>query len=179
MSTTQELIELAKSVGFSQAGALDPSILVFKEEVRAMCAADKCNSYNKSWMCPPACGTLEDAAKKAAQYHRGIIVQVTKTLEDDFDIDGMMEAEADQKKFFFELVGKIREEYPDCLPMSVGTCQVCKTCTYPDEPCRFPNKAMTSMEAYGLVVSDVCTKSNIAYYYGPHTMTYTSCILID
>ena len=35
------------------------------------------------------------------------------------------------------------------------------------------------MEAYGLLVSDVCLKSGVKYYYGPKTMTYTSCILID
>lgn len=179
MSTTEEFIKLAKEIGFTGACALDPSILQFRQEVREMCAADKCRSYNKSWMCPPACGTLEEAAQKASGYKRGIIVQVTKNLEDDFDIDGMMEAEEDQKRFFYELTEKVREEYPDCLPMSTGACQICKECSYPDAPCRMPGKAMPSMEAYGLVVSDVCTKSGIPYYYGPHTLTYSGCILID
>jgi predicted metal-binding protein len=179
MSTTEEFINMAKEIGFSNACALDPSILEFRQEVREMCAADKCNNYNKSWMCPPACGTLEEAAERASKYHRGIIVQVTKKLEDDFDVDGMMEAAQKQKEYFYILTEKVREEYPNCLPMSTGACQICKECSYPDNPCRFPEKAMPSMEAYGLVVSDVCTKSNIPYYYGPQTLTYSGCILID
>jgi len=36
---------------------------------------------------------------------------------------------------------------------------------------------ISAMEAYGLLVSDVCVRSGLAYNYGPGTMTYTSCIL--
>ena len=35
------------------------------------------------------------------------------------------------------------------------------------------------MEAYGLVVSQVCQDSGLPYYYGPQTITYTACVLID
>ena len=30
---------------------------------------------------------------------------------------------------------------------------------------------------YGLFVSDVCVRSNLAYNYGPRTLTYTACVL--
>lgn len=56
---------------------------------------------------------------------------------------------------------------------------ICSQCTYPDSPSRFPDKAIPSMEAYGLLVSKVCEKSGLPYYYGPKTLTYTSCVLID
>ena len=35
------------------------------------------------------------------------------------------------------------------------------------------------MEAYGLVVSQVCQDSGLPYYYGPRTITYTACVLVD
>ena len=35
------------------------------------------------------------------------------------------------------------------------------------------------MEAYGLVVSDTCTDSGMAYNYGKNTITYTGCVLVD
>jgi hypothetical protein len=35
------------------------------------------------------------------------------------------------------------------------------------------------MEAYGLLVSDVCQKAGLPYYYGKQTITYTSCILLE
>ena len=179
MTTTNEMISKALDIGFSNAAALDPKTLVFKQEVRDMCAANKCKSYGKNWMCPPGCGTLEESAAKVSKYSRGIIVQTTMHLDDDFDIDTMMEAEKRQKECFEQMTDWIRKEYPGCLPMSVGTCTRCKQCTYPDAPCRFPDKTTTSMEAYGLVVSEVCKNAGIPYYYGPKTITYTGCYLID
>ena len=65
----------------------------------------------------------------------------------------------------------------ECLPLSAGSCTLCRRCTYPDRPCRFPQRRMASMEAYGLLVSDVCRRSGLGYYYGTGTMTYTSCVL--
>ena len=60
-----------------------------------------------------------------------------------------------------------------------GGCTVCPKCTCPDTPCRFPDLATPSMEAYGLVVSDVCRDSGLPYYYGPKTITYTACMLVN
>ncbi|MBQ1285744.1 MAG: DUF2284 domain-containing protein, partial [Lachnospiraceae bacterium] len=58
-------------------------------------------------------------------------------------------------------------------------CNRCKECTYPDAPCRFPEKAVSSMESYGLYVSDVCKKNNVAYNYGPEKMCYSGCFLYN
>ncbi|WP_240986562.1 DUF2284 domain-containing protein [Acididesulfobacillus acetoxydans] len=40
------------------------------------------------------------------------------------------------------------------------TVAICETCSYPDEPYRFPGRAVTSMETNGLWVSDVCEKTS-------------------
>ena len=122
---------------------------------------------------------ITPTAAHAARYRRGVLLQTTAELEDDFDIEAMQQAEADQKKSFLTFVEQLRREYPDCLPMATGGCTLCPQCTYPDAPCRFPKKAIPSMEAYGLLVSKVCEKSGLPYYYGPRTLTYTSCVLID
>lgn len=175
----ETLLRLAEKIGFSHVGEWKTENLRFLPEVREMCAADRCRNYGKSWTCPPYCGTLEEISARAAQYKRGILVQTTGIMEDDFDIECMMETEQRQKECFFRLVEEVRTRYPNCLPMSSGACAVCKTCTCPDEPCRFPARAIPSMEAYGLVVSEVCEGAGMPYYYGSKTITYTSCILID
>ena len=177
--TTEEIVALALECGFSQAGAVNMEALELLPEVREMCAADRCHMYGRCWTCPPACGTLEETAARARQYRRGILVQSTGELEDDFDVETMQELEELQKERFSRLVERLRAIWPDCLPMASGACSICGTCTYPDAPCRFPHKAIPSMEAYGLFVSRVCEQSGMKYYYGPRTMTYTSCVLID
>lgn len=177
--TDQELLNLAAECGFSHVNMLNVPALEFRSEVRDMCSADKCNHYGRCWICPPHCGTLEEVAEKAQKYSRGILVQCTGQMEDDYDVETMLETGAEQKKCFAKLVKAVREAYPSCLPMSAGHCTVCPTCTCPDAPCRFPELAIPSMEAYGLWVSKVCEDSGAKYYYGPQTITYTSCILVD
>ena len=176
---TKEIIKQALSEGFSQAGTLNCEALEFMPEVREMCAADRCQSYGKNWTCPPACGTIEEAALKASKYSHGIIVQTTGKLDDDFDYENMQEAEQKHKKNFEKLVTSLRDRFPNMLPMGAGTCTICPKCTCPNEPCRFPDRAIPSMEAYGLFVSKVCELSNMKYNYGPLSMTYTSCILFE
>ena len=50
----QTLIKDAKErFGFEEAGALNVEALEFLPEVRQMCAADRCRSFNRNWSCPP------------------------------------------------------------------------------------------------------------------------------
>ena len=37
---------------------------------------------------------------------------------------------------------------------------------------------ISSMEAYGMVVNEVCSANGLAYNYGPTKMAYTGCFLI-
>jgi predicted metal-binding protein len=166
------------NTGFSQAGELNVATLVFMPEVREMCSVDRCRQYGKNWCCPPGCGSIEQAAERASKYSFGIIVQTIGNMEDEFDYDAIQAASEKHKKNFVALVEKLREQYDDILPMGAGACNLCEACTYPDAPCRFPDKAIASMEAYGLWVSKVCELSGVPYNNGKLTITYTSCYLL-
>ena len=48
-------IKKALELGFSQAAPLNIATLVPRQDVRDMCAADKCGAYGKNWTCPPHC----------------------------------------------------------------------------------------------------------------------------
>lgn len=177
MERLTELLTLATQAGFTHAASLDPSTLRFRSEVRDMCAANRCNKYGTCWSCPPGCGSLEEITTRARNFRRGVLVQSTGQMEDDFDVETMDETAKLQRERFFVLTEQVRRLYPDCLPMASGACNVCPVCTYPDAPCRHPARSIPSMEAYGLVVSDVCVDAGAPYYYGPKTITFTSCIL--
>jgi hypothetical protein len=102
-------------------------------------------------------------------------------MEDEFDGEAIEEAQDLQRKCFLEYVDRLYGAGEESfLPMGSGGCgQNCGTCTYPDEPCRFPDRAFTSMEAYGLLVTDVCKSAETPYYYGKNTVTFTSCVLFQ
>ena len=175
---TKMLIQEALDVGFAQAGELNMSALVFMPEVREMCRADRCRQYGRNWRCPPGCGSIEEASKRAAEYYYGLIVQTIGKMDDDFDIDTIQSTSEKHKRDFDTLIEKLKQRYDDILPMGAGTCTICETCTYPEAPCRFPDKSYSSMEAYGLWVSKVCELSGVPYNNGRQTITYTSCYLL-
>ncbi len=167
------------AAGFENSCELNTAALRCLPEVRDMCSADKCGVYGRSWACPPACGSLDRCARKIASYSDGILVQTVGELQDEFDMDGIAEAQRLHKRRFTTLVRQVRLLSPDCLPLSAGSCTRCDVCTYPDRPCRFPEKRLSSMEAYGLLVSEVCSASGLSYYKGEKTISFTSCILIN
>ncbi len=177
--TIEQLIEIAKEAGFTTVSEMDPATINLREDVRAMCADNTCKIYGRNWTCPPACGTLEECRARVAKYHRGIIVQTTGELEDSMDFEGMTEIGRRHKENFAALTPRVREAFPDTLPLSAGGCTVCKTCTYPDEPCRAPQLAFSSMEGYGMLVSEACKANGVPYYYGTNTLTYVGCYLLD
>lgn len=169
---------LAEQIGFSHTAFLRQDALILYPEVREMCSADRCKNYGRSWSCPPACGSLEVLERRLSGYTCGILVQTTAPMADHFDLTAIHAAEELHKKKFDTLVRQSRQLFPGCLPLGSGGCRRCHKCTYPDRPCRHPDKLYPSMEAIGLWVSDVCTRSGLAYYHGPDTLTYTSAILL-
>lgn len=215
-----DFVEAAHDAGFEAVGLTEASHLVVRPEVRDMCAADRCHAYGKNWVCPPACGSIDAFAALIAEHEKAIAVQTVARLEDEFDIEGMQEAEALHKRRFAHFAQAVRTALnsasgkgdspreaakaaanttpPECaeartldeptsdtlvptgepLFLAAGTCTLCPVCTYPDAPCRFPGSAFVSLEAAGLVVSEVCESANIPYYHGKGTIAYTSCVLV-
>ena len=169
-------IEKTKEMGFDAAAPLDPSLLEARADVREMCAADKCRAYNKNWTCPPACGTIEDCQNRMRSFQNGILLQTVGHMTNAIDSKCYRETERRHMKNFYAFAEEIRKTYPNALCLGAGGCRICKQCAYP-EPCRFPEKAMSSMEAYGLFVTQVCRDSGLPYHYGERTITYTACVL--
>ncbi len=178
-TAVQMLIEAGLKAGFTCAAPLKTETLRFLPEVREMCNADRCQHYNKNWMCPPACGTLEECAARAVGFKVGIIVQSVGDVEDSFDFEAVQRIEQEHKKRFQNLAAALGASCSPILALGAGTCNLCESCAYPDAPCRFPDKALSSMEANGLWVSDVCEKNGVPYNYGPNKMAFTSCILVN
>ena len=166
----------AKAMGFEEAVPLDPQSLIAREDVRAMCVEDKCGAYNKNWTCPPAIGTVEECQERMRRYKRGILLQTVGQMTKTVDTRCYRETEQRHINNFYALAEAIRKVHPGALCLGAGGCRVCKVCAYP-EPCRFPGKAVSSMEGYGLFVAQVCRDANIAYHHGDRTITYTACVL--
>jgi len=174
----EDLAKTAEESGFTNFAPMDVNKLEFLQEIRDMCNAQQCKNYDTSWSCPPACAPIEDMQLSVKKYTKGILVQTVGDLEDSFDWDGIMETGARHKINFRKMREVLNRSFSDLMALGAGECKVCETCTYPDKPCRYPDKMETSMEACGLFVSRVCTDNDLAYNYGPDKIAFTSCFLL-
>ena len=174
----EQLKAIAEEAGFTACAPLEIKTITLKQEVRDMCAVNTCGMYGKRWSCPPGCGTLEECGQQIAGRTMGILVQTIGDIEDSFDFEAMMEIEDEHKEHFVEMYAALRAAGVDVTALGAGCCTVCAKCSYPDEPCRFPEKMVSSMEAYGMVVNEICKANGLPYNYGPEKMAYTSCFLL-
>lgn len=178
MTIFEELSRLAEQAGFTVCAPLDAAKIELKSEIRDMCVANTCGQYGKNWSCPPGCGTLEDCERNLDGFTHGILVQTVGDVEDTYDFEAMMEAEQIHRERFRKMYAALREVKAPVLALGAGCCGKCKVCTYPDQPCRFPEEMTSSMEAYGMLVTQICKDNGLAYYYGPDKIAYTSCFLL-
>lgn len=176
--TYEQLAKSAELYGFSAWAPLDIGTIELKPEVRNMCAINTCGQYSKRWSCPPGCGTLEECYERLKDFAYGILVQTYGDIEDSFDIEAMVEIEAEHKIHFEKMYDNLLENGEKVLAIGTGCCTHCAQCTYPNEPCRFPKKMISSMEAYGMLVLEICKANELQYYYGPHKIVYTGVFLL-
>ena len=171
-----DLKKYATDLGFDTVACFDPAILEARNDVREMCNSDKCSIYGKNWGCPPHCGTVEECQQKMCSYSNGILLQTIGHMSKAIDSRCYRETEKRHLEHFYALADMVKKEYPHALCLGAGGCRVCKKCAYP-EPCRFPDKTMSSMEGYGLFVTQVCRDVGVPYHYGERTISYTACVL--
>lgn len=170
-----DILSLLEKHGF-QAAEIPMGELVFTPESRDYCASNKCRSYGATWACPPAVGSLEKCRAECEAYSRFFLFARRYELEDSLDIEGMGEAHDD----FQERVDALGEELEPgkFLLLNNEGCSRCDECTYPDAPCRFPDKLYPSIEGYGFLVSALAKQAGIPYTGKSAEIRYFGAILV-
>lgn len=149
----------------------------FSDAVVAACRDNRCGQYGTCWTCPPGVGTLEELKRRALSFENAVLFTCKYDLEDCFDFEGMQEAAKKSRALLFAIADNLRADGIRFQAMGCGSCDICAKCTYPDAPCRFPDKALSSMEAYGINVIELAKNVGIRYNNGSETVTYFSIIL--
>ena len=149
----------------------------FSQSVVDACKANLCGKYGTCWTCPPGVGDYKLLESKIKSYENALIFTCKYDLEDSFDFETMVIG----ARTTAEILLKIREELDtdNVKYMALGCegCILCEKCTYPDSPCRFPDKATPSVEACGINVVELARNTGIKYNNGPKTVTYFCLIL--
>ncbi|MFA7144050.1 MAG: DUF2284 domain-containing protein [Candidatus Izemoplasmatales bacterium] len=153
--------------------------IIFREEFTDKCKMNYCGRYNTSWTCPPAIGDIELIKERCLRYHKAILFSMIFPLEDPYDVEGMDLGRRQIMQITYGLYDLTKKAQLQADFLAAGSCSICDKCTYPSQPCRFPEKAMISMEALGIDVAVLARKSGIKYYNGVNTVTYFAMIFYD
>lgn len=175
----EELVQLALQAGAAKAVIIPQEKIVLSAVFRDICASNTCGGYGKCWMCPPDIGPVEELMKQVQRYSFGLLYQTIGQLEDSFDLEGINEATRvhtrTSQKLQQLIAPRMEEEF---LHLSCGGCHLCERCAkQDDQPCRQPDRALSSMEGYGIDVYNTTKGTGLKYINGPDTVTYFGMVL--
>lgn len=176
-----QLSEEAIRLGAYKASIIDTKDIALDRSFRDMCATNACGMYGKCYMCPPGVGEIDELMGNVKGYDYALVYQTVTELEDSYDFEGMIEA----KKYSYAIAQNLRKIFNDIniiktLHLGAGGCGVCETCAKrTNEPCRFPELAMPSLEAYGVNVSKLASAAGMKYINGQNTVTYFGAVLFS
>lgn len=173
-----KIAENQKELNIFQYGFTTTDKLIFSKGVRDLCEMNNCGHFGKSWACPPGVGTLEECKAKILAFENVFVFTTKHELEDSYDFEGMMEGKDRHDEICENVTAFFHDIFPgDILVLSGESCSRCSQCTYPDAPCRFPEKLSPSVESYGVEVNRLAKTVNVNYINGANTVTYFGCIM--
>ena len=185
MNSKNELFDALSAVPLSlgayRASVIEAKEIVLDRSFRDLCASNACGVYGRCWMCPPDVGDIEVLMQEVGQYDHALVYQTVTELEDSYDFEGMIEA----KRSTYPMAQALRKtfdgpKFSKVLHLGAGGCGVCEVCAKrSNEPCRFPEKAMPSLEAYGINVSELAKSAGMKYINGQDTVTYFGAVLFS
>lgn len=156
---------------------VDTKDVPFMQYVVEACEKNYCGMYGKTWQCPPGVGDPKTLKEKCLAFTTALVFTTRHALEDSFDIDGMNAGREVHEKITDEVLSLFGGE--ETRALSAEGCRLCKECTYPTAPCRFPDKARPSVESNGISVVDLAKICSIHYHNGANTVTYFSLIAFN
>ncbi len=181
-SFSQSLADAVIGMGAFKAAVIPVTDVRLEAAFRDICASNACGMYGRCWTCPPDCGPIDELMARVRSYRYMLVYQTVGQLEDSYDFEGMTEA-GDRHNL---LVQQVRDTWPAggklarTLHLGAGGCRNCARCAKLDgEPCRFPKKAIVSLEAHGIHVSDLAKAADMKYINGQDTVTYFGAMLFD
>jgi len=167
-------INIALSLGFTNAAWLDNLKIKCEEQLRSYCNPEECPNHGNNWVCPPGCGSLEECAKKVAKFSEGILLQsIYNTEPSTHDYKNLNQQHNLKLQAFLSKLPDIK-----FLALTSGGCIFCETCSYP-MPCLNPDLRMNSLSAYGIDVGKLCSLAGFDYDFRQDKIYFTALVLMN
>ena len=172
--------EFARQLGIETCLEFDLDVLVPEERIRAFCLENKCGNYGHNYMCPPYVGSVEEIRIKLKKFKRGVLLQYAKSLDIRGDREGVRQTKVDFHHKILQIEEFLRKEgINQVWGMIGGSCELCDVCKAKiGEPCPYPDKARTSLEAIAIDVLALLDKFGLDSKFHADKITWTGCVLL-
>ena len=149
--------------------------LVFADRVRWICEHE-CPMYNTTWACPPAVGTIDECRQKVLAFKEGLMIATITEVSDIANIEETLSTRGEHEKITREVLELVKQQSTETLTLSTEACAHCAKCSYPDAPCRHPDRMFPCVESYCILVTDLAEKHGIDFLAGTNLVTWFSLI---
>lgn len=150
--------------------------LNFYEAVRTICK-NECPQYGESWSCPPGVGTLEECQARCISYDHAFIFSTISEVSDILNMDDVLSTRREHIQIVDRIKKNVFAEDDDILILTAESCDLCHTCTYPDQPCAHLDRMYPCIESHTISVTDICEKHNLSFFNGYNVVTWFGMIL--
>lgn len=155
---------------------IDPKEIRFLDQVRYICQTE-CPQYGSSWSCPPAVGTVRECEERCGHFTGGFLFTTIAEVNDAGNMQETLVTRLDHERITRKIRDLFLEQCGSVQVLSTESCALCKKCTYPEAPCRHPDKMFPCVESYGILVTDLAEKYGITFMNGTNAVTWFSLIL--
>ena len=149
--------------------------LQFAERVRYICEHE-CPMYNTTWACPPAVGTVAECRQRVMAFEEGLMIATITEVSDIANIEETLSTRASHEAITREISQLIASRAAHTLTLSTEACAHCAKCSYPDAPCRHPDRMFPCVESHGILVTDLAERHDIDFLAGNNLVTWFSLI---
>lgn len=155
---------------------LETAELTFSPRVRLVCETD-CTRYGTSWACPPAVGTVEECRERCLSYPHTLLITTMNEVDDIEDLEGTLRTRTGHEEITRQVSELLRAQGAETYPLSTESCAICQKCSYPDGPCRHPERMFPCVESQGILLIDTAERFGIEFQAGGNIVTWFSLIL--
>ena len=154
----------------------DTEELTFTPRVRLVCETD-CTRYGTSWACPPAVGTVEECRERCHSYPHALLITTMNEVDDITDLESTFTTRGFHEEITRQVNDLMKSQGVETYPLSTESCAICEKCSYPDGPCRHPERMFPCVESHGILVLDTAERLGIDFQPGGNIVTWFSLIL--
>lgn len=150
----------------------------FLQRVRTICETE-CPRYGTSWSCPPAVGTVDECRERSQKLPDCFVFSTIAEVEDITSMEQTLNTRMEHEEITRQVAAIFRRHYGRVIVLSTESCDQCSHCTYPDAPCRKPERMFPCVESYGILVTSLAQSGGMSFENGANVITWFSVILFD